>query len=238
MEEKSNTKLYVIIIVLSILVIVLGAYIIHNNVDKNPTPNSTPTPEVKELTKEEVVEYADEVVAYSGFAGLYKDGFKGNLTDITKEQKFAFAYTIGDDESVKEYKKMFNEEYPGAEIDAFNDKAAEGEDVSKVKLYPFYSNVFTKLVDYKFENNKYVLTYKHLYAFINFEESPSLYLLNIKGDVLYTGKNGDDPVLQKIAYEDNYDPEELLIQYDEKLNNVEFTFEVENEELVLKSINY
>ena len=122
-------------------------------------------------------------------------------------------------------------------------------------LYPLGDLIKYELVDSRVENNKYLLTYKQLFydpsGFMhrNPEESITYSITNIFGKEMINKKLGfilgnkakeldETEIIEK---ETELLPLSITKEYNkikDKLPNVTYTFEKENDNLILKSINY
>ena len=194
-------------------------------------------------------------------------GYKGSINDIPNQTKLQMVYwslahglngkefeELTSDEILAYFKKLFGSDYNIT----FEDIKVIGED----NLVAWKYNASTKkyedaetgrgisswirvlksnLVNYSEpQEGKYVLTFKQLFMYDEETEDGIKYVFtNLENKELFT-KGGDlfegSKELSKQHLEDVIKND--LPKYEKDLIEVEYTFEVENNELVLKSINY
>ena len=100
MQEKSKSKFYIIIITLSILIISLGGYILHNklllNKDNNETNKTTNKPDIKNKLNEEIINLTkkNETITLKNNIEL---NFIGTETD---EQRYKYNLEIKIDNKI------------------------------------------------------------------------------------------------------------------------------------------
>lgn len=179
----------------------------------------------------------------------------GSINDMDNDDKLSFVelYFLGrfdkltSDDILKELKSLFGKDFT---IEFKNIKCALGNDHEdfiyneKTKKYTANEDnahgfdfdlgivLKSKLIDYKEENSKYLLTYKQLFKDGTSDASS---IVNFKGDMLhdYSEEYGTTSIEEfpKITDSD-------FAKYEDKLVPVTYTFEMEDGNLVLKSVNY
>ena len=248
MEKKDKRFVAVVIAVIAITIIVAGCVVALNLKQPSITPkedqNTKETTNVVTHSEEEVKNAALEVLSKlaNGYDALY--GYKGNINSLPDSKKVLLAFWLLKDDntskSISDYTKdeilgkmkglfgnsftMNFEDFEGYKFNTTTNKyeavpeQAHGIDVNLGNLAK------STFISYQEENGKYVITYKQA-----FEK-------NVDENVIITNIEGKE--LTSYSINDNRNLLENLDTNNQDFLSVTYTFEYENDVLVLKSLTY
>ena len=195
-------------------------------------------------------------------------GYKGSINDIPNQTKLQMVYwtlkngiddkdfeKLTSDEILAYFRKIFGSDYNII----FEDIKVLGEDsliawkynkdtktfedqlTGRGTDYEFLNIIKSIFVKYNEVDGKYILTFKQLFNYYQSTDNNknNYVFVNFEGKKLFT-KNGDlyEGSVEQTESNINKLIKEELPAYEDKLVEVDYTFEVENGQLVLKSINY